>query len=368
LSQWTLNRLSLLVSGILKGQSGAPARIAQAGHQLSEGGTQPDSVERRVRRIENDAKICTATCFVPLVQALLANSPFEQVLLIVDPSLQEDRVVLVSINLYYRGRALPLAWAIWPANHPLEGAGFWERIDQLLTSTQRLLPPAVAVTVLADRAFGTSAFTDRVEARGWHWIVRVQGQTRCRERRGRERPIQDLVRRPGERRKLAGQVFKQAGWRPASVVVYWGRRFRAPLCLATDLPPAWERMATYRHRFPVEPSFRDLKSSGWQWEHCQVTDLAHLERLLIGMALATWLTLLVGALQARSLLSQKATGKRHTRPWYGKKSLFRLGLEVWASCFAEGLPPMLLPALLDCQAPNWNAQIYAHCAHAFIFA
>jgi hypothetical protein len=228
LSQWTLNRLSLLVSGILKGQSGAPARIAQAGHQLSEGGTQPASVERRVRRIENDAKICTATCFVPLVQALLANSPLEQVLLIVDPSLQEDRVVLVSINLYYRGRALPLAWTLWPANHPLEGAGFRQRIAQLLQAVHRILSSSREVIVLADRAFGTPAFTDLVEAQGWHWIVRVQGQTRCRERRGRERPIQGLVQQPGERRKLAGQVFKRAGWRPASVVVYWGRRFGRP--------------------------------------------------------------------------------------------------------------------------------------------
>lgn len=368
MSQWTLNRLALLVSGILKGQSGAPAKIAEAGQQLSEKGTQAADVERRVRRIENDPKISYERCVLPLVKAQLAKSVNTEILLILDPSLQEDRVVLVSINAWYRGRSLPLAWTMWPANQPLEGEGFWQRIKTLLLVVSQVIPPGRKVIVLADRAFGSPAFTDLVAERGWHWLVRVQGQTLCCTVQGRIQTLASLVRRTGERRKLAGKVFKKAGWRQASVVVYWGHRHRAPLCLVSDLPPDWSLIALYRRRFSIEPTFRDLKSFGWQWELGQVSNLDHLERLMIGMVIATWLTLLVGALQAQRILTQPASGKRHTLPWSGKRSLFRLGLQLWAACFAEGLAPVFFDALPDWNAPNWSAQLYAHYAKAFIFA
>ena len=364
----TLDRLTLLVSGMLKARHGAPAQIAEAGKGLSARGAQAESIERRIRRIENDARVQPQTCLEPLVKKLLANSRMEEMRLIVDPSLQEDRVVLVSINAWYRGRSLPLAWSVWPANRPLEGAGFWQRIAELLHRAQQLIPPGVRVTVLADRAFGTPAFTDLVTGLGWHWIVRVQGQTQGRDICGRERSLAQRVKARGERAKLAGQVFKKAGWRTASMVVYWGQRYTAPLCLVSDLPPAWTLIADYRRRFAIEPSFRDWKSYGWRWEQGQVTNLEHLKRLLLGMALATWLTLLVGALHAQSLLAQLASGKRHTRPWAGKKSLFRLGLQLWFDCFSEGLPPRLAYSLPDWNAPNWSTQITAHFAYAFIFA
>jgi hypothetical protein len=302
------------------------------------------------------------------VQAILARSKLEEILLIVDPSLQEDRVVMVSINAWYRGRSLPLVWSIWPANRPLEGAGFWERIDGLLSEVQALLPAGVAVTVLADRAFGSPAFTDRVAKRGWHWIVRLQGQTCARDRCGRERPVAELASAKGQRQKMRGQVFKKAGWREASLVVYWGRRYRTPLCLASDLPPDWDLLALYRHRFPIEPTFRDYKAYGWHWEQIQVKHLAHLQVLLVGMALATCLTLLVGALQAAAYLACTPSGKRHTRPWPAKYSLFQLGLRLWHVCLAEGVLPQLWSHLPDWQARNWSSQITAHHVHAFIFA
>jgi hypothetical protein len=366
--EWVLDRLTLMTLGMILAENAAPAKIARAGQRLSARGTQAESIERRLRRIVRDKRLDAASCYHPIVKAILRESDLEEITLLVDPSLQEDRVVMVSIHAWYRGRSLPLVWTTWPANRPLEGQGFWVRLEELLSEVAQLLPAGLRVTVLADRAFGSPAFSDLVAKRHWHWVVRVQGQTRCRDRCGRERPVADLIGGKGERKKMRGQVFKKANWREASVVVYWGRRHRSPLCLVSDLPPDWAIIALYRHRFPIEPTFRDYKSYGWHWEQIQVKQLAHLNVLLVGMALATCLTLLVGALQAAVYLTRPPSGKRYTRPWPAKYSLFQLGLRLWHDCLAEGFLPLLWSALPDWDAPIWSTQFTAYQVHAFIFS
>ena len=67
------------------------------------------------------------------------------------------------------------------------------------------------------------------------------------------------------RAKMRGEVFKDAGWRPMSVTVYWGRSHRQALCLVSDLKPGWWLIHLYRGRYAIETSFRDDKSAGWQW-------------------------------------------------------------------------------------------------------
>jgi hypothetical protein len=78
---------------------------------------------------------------------------------------------------------------------------------------------------------------------------------------------------------------------------------------------------------PIEGTFRDHKSAGWQWGRGQVVVLAHVERLLVAMALATWLVLLVGTDVGRQLLARAPSGCRQTRPYAAKRCLFTLGLQ-----------------------------------------
>ena len=177
----TRKRLELLVVGILRARSASPARIAQAIKELGLSEATAESLERRIRRIENDPEVEASLCFHPFARERLRFGHPKEVVLILDPTLQEDRVVMLSACVWYRGRALPLAWLVWPANQPLTGDRFWERVATLLSTVAEILPVGVPVTWVADRAFGTPAFTDLVIARGWHSLVRVQGQTRCRD-------------------------------------------------------------------------------------------------------------------------------------------------------------------------------------------
>ena len=366
-SYYTRERLTLLVTGILGAKSASPARVAQALHTLGLSRATPESIERQIRRTENDVHLCAATCVHPLAKAHLALGHPAHLLLILDPSLQEDRTVMVAVNVWYRGRSLPLCWSVWPANTPLQGERFWPRVQALLEEVAALLPRGVPVTLLADRAFGSPAFTDLVVAQGWHFVVRVQDQTRVRDAWRGERQVRSLVSRPTDRAKLRGEAFKKGGWRSVSVVVVWRRGQKGPLCVVSDRPPDWALAALYRRRFSIEPTFRDYKSYGWQWEQGQVRDLAHWERLLCGMALATWVALMVGTQVAAEYLAQPATGGRRTRPWVGKFSLFALGLQRLQEWFAGQGEPLSLGELSDWEAPNWQIQITNHHRWAFIF-
>ena len=364
----TLERIALLVTGMIQAKSASPAQVAKALDRLKLTGASAESLERRIRRLENDPEMKASLCFHPLARAHLLYGRSRELLLILDPTTQEDKIVMVSVAVWFRGRALPLAWAIWPGNTPLEGDGFWKRIERLLEEVATLLPVYVSVTLMADRAFGCPAFIDLLVKRNWHYVIRVQGQTVCRDRMGRERSVQSLVPYRNKRAKLRGLVFKKNGWRPASVVAFWGKRHKKPLCLVSDLKPCWSLLQLYRRRYPIEAHFRDYKSYGWRWEQGQVRSLEHVERLLVGMALATWIVLIAGTWKARLILSKPPTGKRRTRPWEGKMSLFAHGLEQLHCWLGETPLPSFLWRLSDWQAPNWNQQIYAHHARAYVFA
>jgi hypothetical protein len=362
----TLRRLTLLVVGIIRAKSASPAAIAKALDELGLTNATAESIERQIRRIENDPNISTALCFHPLAKERLAYGRPKQLLLIMDPTTQEDHLVMLTAAVWYRGRALPLAWMIWAGNKPLKGDGFWQRVDALLDVVAELLPANIPIIWLADRAFGSPAFVDLVTAREWHYVVRVVKTTRCQTVKGLCRPVSMLTPKPGCRAKMGGKAFKKRGWRSVSVVAYWGKGYDTPLCLVSDLPPDYRLIYTYSRRYPIEALFRDYKSHGWHWEQGQVTDHQHMERLLVGMALATWVTIMAGTQVATEYLSIPSTGNRRTVPWVGKQSLFHLGLHRLQKLLTGSCQTRVEWFFTHWDAPNWKRHIYFHHARAYV--
>ena len=353
--QSSRERLVLLVMGIIVSESASPAKMAEALDEIGIGDAQVDSIERRIRRTENDPNISASLSFHPLARQYLLWGRPNHLLLAIDPTTQNDRIVMLTVSVVYRGRSLPLAWAIWAGNQPLKGLGFWERVAALLQLIATLLPVRVPVTIVADRAFGTPSFTDLVQAQGWHYIVRVQGQTHYQDRVGHDLSLRSLVTRRGQRRKLRGQVFKKQGWREASVVVYWGVQHSTPLCLVSDLPPDWTLIATYRQRYTIEALFRDYKFAGWHWEQSQVTDLEHMQRLLVGMALALWLSVMIGTQVVDDYLDRHPQPTHRTLPPIAKRSLFQHGLHRLKQWAARNCRLPLTWHLSDWNAFAWQA-------------
>jgi len=389
LGVWAFERIVLLVAGLLKaGDAATPARIAAAAETLGITNASAESIERRVRRLENDPRLTAALCFHPLAKAWLALGKPKELILVVDPTTQDDRLVLLSVGVWYRGRTLPLVWALWPGQIPLkkeQGAtGFWQRVGEVLSAVREIVPAGVEIIVLADSAFGCPAFTDQITAMGahWHYVVRVQETVRCRDHQGKVQPVNTLVpvRSSSQRTqhaKLRGEVFKKQGWREASVVVWWGRKHKKRLCLVSDLRPRWDLVSLYRRRYGIEASFRDLKSGGWHFEQGQVRDLAHVSVLLVGIAIATWLTVCAGASLVRKYLEQARQSQscRLTPSPASKQSLFQWGRRAWERHFL-GRAVIDLLSLLGLSAPglpdqeiscSWKQQINQAYGRAYVF-
>lgn len=359
----TLKRLTLLVLGIIRSKSASPAAIAKALDELGLTNATAESIERRIRRIENDPNICAAMCFHPLAKKRLAYGRPKQLLLIMDPTTQEDHVVMLTVGVWYRGRALPIAWMIWLGNRPLKGDGFWQRVDDLLDVVAQLLPVSIPIIWLADRAFGSPSFIDLVTARGWYYITRVVKTTRCQTVKGLCGKVSQLTAKPGCRAKMRGKAFKKRGWRPVSIVAYWGKGYDTPLCVVSNLAPDYRLIHIYARRYPIEALFRDYKSHGWHWEQGQVRGLEHMERLLVGMALATWVTVLAGTQVADEHLAIPPTGKRRTLPWIG---MFHLGLHRLHKILMGSCQVPIQWCLTHWDAPNWRQQVYFHHARAYV--
>ena len=353
-----VRRLALLVTGVIAAKSGVINQVAAELDALGvTRASSAESIARRLRRTLGDARLEPQACYAPVLAEVLDWPAILQggrrLVLALDESSKGDEVHLLRVSLPYRGASLPLAWALWPQNEPLPAGQFWATVEAVLDRVAALLPADLEVVLLADRAFDIPAFVDRVAARGWHWVVRCKanGALRFQDRAGREQELRAVVRRhlpaPGRCWKGRGRVFKDAGWRDASVVALWGRGYDEPLVLLTDLPPRWRVARLYQRRGWVEPGFRNDKKRGWHWEESQVRGVAHHERLLLALAWASLVMLCLGAAAAAARLAARLARGAPQRPAvHARESLFTLGLQrarqwlyrPWTVAFRWRLP------------------------------
>ena len=166
-----------------------------------------------------------------------------------------------------------------------------------------------------------------IQERGWHFLVRVQGQVKLRLESGDTVAFADRVSRPGQAWTGPGTAFKKAGGLACQAIAYWGRGHEQPWLLLTNDPDA--QGSWYGWRMWEELGFRDFKSYGWGWHKSRVWNPEHANRLWLAMALAyAW------------ILSLGTQGKclKEVRPQVvGSKdshySLFRVGFARAQPCF-----------------------------------
>ncbi len=330
LGHWQALNLAVYSLGMVLARHSAPRRVAEKCGVLGK----PDSVQRHLERFLDNGAVCWWTGCRYWATWVLSRYGGERISLLVDETKLGHHLSIMVIGLAYRSCCIPLAfWCYRPDAWPDRQVN---GIDEWLCWVVESLPEGGIPLVQADRGIGTSPDVVRsVCALGWHFLFRVQGQTKFRAN-GQERSLRHLVNAPGQHWSATGPVFKKAGWLPATVPVIWAVGYRDPWCLITNCPRTDDGWL-YAQRYWQEAGFRDLKSDGWQWHTSRIWSPDHANRLMLVMALATAWTLTLGSF----VFDDPALKAHFTKGQDPTFSLFRLGLR-----FVEGLLDHSAPSIL----------------------
>jgi hypothetical protein len=249
----------------------------------------PRSRERRWQRFLANPRIRVVEGKRPLFQTVLCWLSDQRLLLLLDETPLKNDLRCMTLSLGYKGRSVPLAWSAYKTNQPpLPREAL---IRSLLNQAQDLLPDA-EVILMADRGLSDPNLLDMAKERGWHYLLRVQHQTKLLFEDGSSPSIGLLQRTKGSFFGAA-RAFEDAGWRSVNAVAVPGQK-GDPWLLVTDLAPSRSCCDLYRKRMWQEESFRDQKSSGFQWQKSLVRQPEHVNRLLLVLAVACLLLTVLG--------------------------------------------------------------------------
>ena len=276
------------------------------------------------------SQIEVEACFAPLTRWLLSWWQADELALAVDATAHKDRVVALVVSALYRGAAIPIAWAVLPANKP---APWMPKILHLLGLLAPAIGPGMRVLVLADRGLWSPRLWTEIKRLGFHPVLRVNQTATFRPEAGPRQPARALVPGPGHAWVGRGVAFGDHKVRRAgTMVVFWQEGQSEPWVVLTDLAPEEVGIAWYGLRIWIELGFRALKGLGWQWERTRRTDPGRVARHWLVLAVATLVVMATGtrAEDAERLGVQPARLRTvPSRPSAGRTrrlSVFALGL------------------------------------------
>jgi hypothetical protein len=320
LGYWQMLGLALYSYGVVLARQCTPNKVAEKLGMMGK----VKSMERRLERWLANERLNWGACCREWSRFVLRGYVGEWLILLVDETKLGQHLSVMVVGLAYRGCCIPLAfWCYRPEAWPL---GQVRLIEELLCWVAEGVPDEVKPLVQADRGIGTSPDLIRVvEALGWHYLFRVQGQTRFQLPDGQSVALDQVVTKSGQWTGT-GKVFKKAGWLPAIAHVIWELPYVQAWCLVTNCPAIPARL--YARRYWQEASFRDLKSDGWQWQASRIFSPHHANLLVLVLAIAYAFVLSLGTLAFEEpVLAARVLDKSY--------SLFRHGLRLWDACLGK---------------------------------
>lgn len=315
---------ALLIWGLLRARSAAvPDIAAQLPLPIQAG-----SREKRLIRWLDNLAVCVADFFAPVaccvLETLAATSG--SLRLLVDRVEVKGRLNLLIVCVAFRSRAFPLFW--YELGHA--GASTQKEQIALLKRIKPWIPPETLVFVIADREFRGMNLACWIRRQSWHYVLRLKCDTKINLGDGNWQRLDSLGLKRGERRFLRNvHVALSNPFGPTHLALVWARSSKEPWYLLTDLEDLEEAVRLYRVRMWCEQLWRDFKSQGFDLEASHIEVGERLERLLLGIALATVWALWTGAKVVRRHLRRRVDSGRRRR-----LSLFLIGIRWLEHCLA----------------------------------
>jgi hypothetical protein len=290
----------------------------------------PASARRRFERTLANPRLHPRAVQRELAAGVLQHWAGRTVLLVLDETPRANDLRAMCVRVAHAGRALPLAGEVYRPHAPPRRMPLLVR--GLLRQVRGCLPRPCRVVLLADRGLAWPVLVDFCAESGWHYVLRLLGQTVVRFPDGTARPARELAPRAGRRWAGEAEAFRKAGWRGAGVVVTWVAGAKEPWVLLTDDRGSLRHARAYAKRMWVEESFRDDKGGAFGWGDSRVDRPAHAARLLVLLALAVVLAVSLGG------EATKAGRRRSLDPHRRRRlSIVQIGLQWLRYAVAHAL-------------------------------
>jgi hypothetical protein len=242
-----------------------------------------------------------------LLAWILQDWSTKQIVFALDPTNFGDRFTVLNLSILYRGCAVPVIWTVVAGGEPGAWEPHWERMLRTLAAR---VPAGWQVLVLTDRGmYSPRLFRCLVELH-WHPFLRIRAQGFYRPKGSQQwLDLQDLCPQLGEAQAFQAEVFKnEEGRLEGTLVAFHGEGYAEPWLIVTDLEPAVAQASWYGLRGWIEQGYKRVKGEGWKLPRTRLQDCARLERVWLGVALATMWVLLVGGEAEEAGAADASTG------------------------------------------------------------
>lgn len=268
--------------------AGAIAPLAPAGK------AKPPSVRRRMERLLANGRLNAVAAMLQLTGWILRDWGGRNLLLILDETPKHDLLRCMRLSVAYHKRTVTLLSICYPPNHP--PMPMPKLVRWMLREVAACVPPETRITLLADRGLCWPTIIRQCRRLKWHYLLRLQCDTRVRFCDGSEKTVSQLAKCRGSH--FFGQdlqIFKKARWLRANLAAVWEQQCKEPWLLVSDTHASYACCRSYCKRTWCEESHRDEKSHGLNWQKSQVNDPEHAQRLMLLLSLATLLCIATGA-------------------------------------------------------------------------
>ena len=285
--------LAMLITGMVLGphvQLFAIAMCVPVGIKLL-------SLVRQFERFLADDRVDVEQFFEPFIYAMIVSLGNETAYLIIDCTQAGPKCRTLFIGLAYHSTVLPIVWKTLKGKKGHVKGQFQK---QLLDKVTDQFQYCRRVIVLGDAEFSNEPVINSLKPKNWGFVIRFQSNYRLQtEPDGRWRSAPELYEaaglKPGQVKHWENVAFTEAHQIPdLTVTVHWAEGEEEPLCLISNLPACKQPHLIYDRRYWVETLFGNCKSRGFQLARTQMITPAHIDRLILAIAIATCITLGLG--------------------------------------------------------------------------
>ncbi|NET73839.1 MAG: IS4 family transposase [Sphaerospermopsis sp. SIO1G2] len=281
------------------------------------------SVVRRFERFVADQTVDVFALFEPFVMAMQASLGNETAYLIIDCTQAGPKCRTLVVGLAYHGTILPLRWVT------VKGKKGHLKGDAHRDLLQEVLPYFAhhrRVVVLGDAEFSNEPLISWLQQVNWDFVFRFQSRyhvqlTASSEWQSAQAVYEEKGGEAGQTDHWSLYRYTQAhGLKGLTLTVDWGKNEDEPIYLISSLPRNESPHCVYEMRFWIETLFGQQKSRGFALNRTRMTTPAHIDRLMLAVAIASCIALGVGT----ELFIIKQT-KKVDRSDRRDLSLFQLG-------------------------------------------